>query len=572
MSVTVITATTGSPFLREALASVAGQTYEDLQHWVVVDGQQYAQKVQDILKDFRNVKLLILPENTGGPEAGNFVCHRIYAAAPFLVNTEFVALLDEDNMYEPDHIELLVTEIQRTKRKWAHSLRALVDQEGTVLDTDRCESLGGIRHSVLSANDFHVDTNCYLLETNLARSLAPCWNVPARPGPDCLEADRAVCRTLLASKLYPAVSRNFTVKYRVSGRADSVSIDFFRRGNAMIPFDPQKPDLYLLHFTAEATKTFLSASQHNPLSEWAMTLWQGLHQHFNVLDGFANAAIIPPSAVVLATLWHPRALPLDLLKRTDIRRLLFLLESPNIRHAEQFQASFLDAHADVVLSYWQVLLNRMGPHRSIFCPMNTHCLDLDDPQHQKLGLRSNLGKGKSIAMVLERRPQLAGCYEIDGVTLQCLDPLRERYARGLKGLVCYGKGWEGLPGIQVGHTLGKMADPRHAVDILQNYSFALIIENCDAEGYVSEKLYDALMAGCIPLYYGSPSKILDLPPEAYIDIRQYEDGEALQQYMDSLHPEDVYRLKVNILKIREKVLRSVGVHRFADIVLQALQF
>ena len=46
---------------------------------------------------------------------------------------------------------------------------------------------------------------------------------------------------------------------------------------------------------------------------------------------------------------------------------------------------------------------------------------------------------------------------------------------------------------------------------MQGYTFALIVENCDAQGYASEKLYDALIAGAIPLYYGHVPAQLRIP-------------------------------------------------------------
>ena len=564
-TVAVITGSVGCPFLRDAVASVRAQTYAHVRHYVVVDGPEHHSAVVDLLskEDTTNVTVLTLPHNTG---KSGYVCHRINAALPWLLDTPYVCFLDEDNTFEPHHIEGLVRAVRG--KKWAHSLRTIIAQDGTPIAPDACESLGGIRHSFLDPGDYHVDTNCYLLDTHLARQLAPCWDVKARPGGGRLEADRAVCRTLLGSRLLPGVSRTHSVRYRVASRPDSVCAEFFTQGNERTGFDAEKPDVYLMHFTAEATRTAVTPAARSaatPLDEWAPTLWQGLQKSYNLLDGFANAHIIPPGALVLVTVWHPDALKLDVLKRTDIFRVLCMVESPNIRHTAQFTRTFLDAHADLVLTYWTPLLRDMGPERAAWCPMNTHALDLDNPAHRALGLRDNRGRGRSVAIVLERRPGLAGEYAIDGTSLQCLDPLREVYVRGLRDVVCYGAGWEGVPGVTVGHTLGKLRDPKHAVDILQDYTFALIIENCDAHGYVSEKLYDALMAGCVPLYFGSPAAQHALPPEAFVDIRAFDNGHALQEYLDSLQDEDVQRMREVVRDTREGILRGVGVQAFADI-------
>lgn len=559
MSVTVITASVGSPLLCEAIASVKSQTYHRVTHWIVVDGEHYLGRVKQYTDETHTV--LVLPRNTGGRDHGNYVCHRINAAVPWFVDTTYVCFLDEDNAFEPTHIEDLVRAI--AGKRWAHSLRSIMAPDGTVIANDTCESLGGIRHSVLSEQDFHVDTNCYLLETDLARSLSPCWNVPARPPAGRLEADRAVCRTLINSKLQPGVSRKHTVRYRVSGRPDSVQASFFEKGNAVTQFDPQKPDIYLVHFTRDVTRTFLSAREHHPLSEWAMTLWTGLHAHYNVLDGYVNEPIIPSGATVLVTVWHPSALPLDLLKRSDIHRIVFMVESPNIRHADQFSVAWAQEHADVVLSYWKPYVDLLG-RKGVWCPMNTHALDLDNPAHRTIGLRPNFGIGRSVAIVLEHRPQLGGFYTINGIMLQCLDPLRLTYATGLRDITCFGKGWDAvMPATRIGHTRGKMEDDKHSVDILQGYVFALIIENCDAVGYVSEKVYDCLMAGCVPLYFG------DVPGGLGVDIRQFENGYQVQDYLDKLSDAEVHNLRDAVCTKREEVLRSVGIETYTAAFINA---
>ena len=72
-------------------------------------------------------------------------------------------------------------------------------------------------------------------------------------------------------------------------------------------------------------------------------------------------------------------------------------------------------------------------------------------------------------------------------------------------------------------------DEEKTVQIYQRYTFALIIENCDAEGYVSEKFYDAICAGCVPLYWGNPSSRVKLPQDMYIDIRGFP-GQQLSGY------------------------------------------
>lgn len=57
----------------------------------------------------------------------------------------------------------------------------------------------------------------------------------------------------------------------------------------------------------------------------------------------------------------------------------------------------------------------------------------------------------------------------------------------------------------------EIESPIDKIKVLQNYKFALVIEN--SETYMSEKLFDALTSGCIPIYVGPDVRDFDIPPD-----------------------------------------------------------
>lgn len=59
-------------------------------------------------------------------------------------------------------------------------------------------------------------------------------------------------------------------------------------------------------------------------------------------------------------------------------------------------------------------------------------------------------------------------------------------------------------------------------DVLCRYDFSLCFENTAMEGYVTEKIFDCLYAGAIPLYLGAPDINTSIPPEVFIDCREYD--------------------------------------------------
>jgi glycosyltransferase involved in cell wall biosynthesis len=133
--VTVITPTTGAPYLRQAIESVKNQTYDKIQHLVVFDGQP---KGRVIAKENPHIDIIDLPYPTG---TDRFNGHRIYGASVYLAKGDLVCFLDEDNYYDYTHIESLVDVIQRGN-DWAYSLRKIVDKDGNHVCLDDCESLG----------------------------------------------------------------------------------------------------------------------------------------------------------------------------------------------------------------------------------------------------------------------------------------------------------------------------------------------------------------------------------------------------------------------------------------------
>lgn len=59
-------------------------------------------------------------------------------------------------------------------------------------------------------------------------------------------------------------------------------------------------------------------------------------------------------------------------------------------------------------------------------------------------------------------------------------------------------------------------------DVLSQYDFSLCLENTVMEGYITEKIFDCLYAGTIPLYLGAPDISTSIPQETFIDCRNYK--------------------------------------------------
>lgn len=228
MSVTVITPTTGMDTLEQAIKSVSTQNAE---HIIVVDGVQFAENAVKIVtaNQHPNLRIVIVPENTGNPPRhfnptynGWFFGHRIYAAMANLVNTDYIMFLDEDNWYEPNHIESMVQLIENHNLEWAYSLRNVVDAQGKFICQDNCDSLGVFPNY---KNIPFVDMNCYCFGVGTLLKIVDIFQIPN------YHCDRAVFKKAVAIcsdyDKFGGTGR-YTVNYRVTKEGQA---DWFIKGN-----------------------------------------------------------------------------------------------------------------------------------------------------------------------------------------------------------------------------------------------------------------------------------------------------------------------------------------------------
>ena len=218
MKVAVVTPTIASDLLEQCVSSVDNQTYKDLTHYIFIDGCQYEPKAREILVGSSKTRMVELEENVGKGWYG----HRVYAACSFLVNADIICYLDEDNWYEPNHVEELVKAIE-TGAQWAYSLRKIYDKHGNYICDDNCESLG--KWPIYFNNDaYHIDTSSFAVRRDVAVNIGHAWY--GQWG-----ADRQFFSNL--KKFFPnfECTGNHSLCYRLDGNANSVTSEFFEEGN-----------------------------------------------------------------------------------------------------------------------------------------------------------------------------------------------------------------------------------------------------------------------------------------------------------------------------------------------------
>jgi alpha(1,3/1,4) fucosyltransferase len=74
---------------------------------------------------------------------------------------------------------------------------------------------------------------------------------------------------------------------------------------------------------------------------------------------------------------------------------------------------------------------------------------------------------------------------------------------------------------------------------LSGYTFAICFENQVMQGWVTEKIFDCLVAGTIPVYLGAPDIEDWVDPECYVDMRGFSGYEELRDYLLGLSPAEI---------------------------------
>jgi hypothetical protein len=212
----VLIPTIGGEHLRTAVQSVLAQSLPT-RCYVVCDGEAHRPAVQRQLEGL-DVSLCVLPLNVG---ARGFYGHRIYAAFAHLVDEPYVLLLDQDNWFDPDHVQACVSLMERKALAWCYALRKVCSPAGEFLCNDDCESLGKWK----SFTDDHlIDTSTYCLRREVFVHTSAAWH-------GGWGQDRVFAATLMQNVPAFDCSGRYTVNYRLGGNPGSVTEDFFRQGN-----------------------------------------------------------------------------------------------------------------------------------------------------------------------------------------------------------------------------------------------------------------------------------------------------------------------------------------------------
>lgn len=127
----------------------------------------------------------------------------------------------------------------------------------------------------------------------------------------------------------------------------------------------------------------------------------------------------------------------------------------------------------------------------------------------------------------------------------------------------YGHGWDKINYKDPDYSVIKKVW-RGAVDnkfeTLRNYKFTLCFENAVFPGYITEKIFDAIFAGSVPIYYGAPDIKAHIPEAAFIDFRDFKNYDELYEYISNMDEEKYSKY----LEAMSQFIQSEACHKFSQ--------
>jgi hypothetical protein len=125
-----------------------------------------------------------------------------------------------------------------------------------------------------------------------------------------------------------------------------------------------------------------------------------------------------------------------------------------------------------------------------------------------------------------------------------------------KNVDCYGKP----------HSLKIQDGEQYKMDIISDYKFSICFENSITEGYYTEKLLHAKIAGNIPIYYSDKKMSEDFNPKSCLNLYNYNNmNELFEHIKDIDNDERLYKEiyneplfnKLSIDNIKKEIVKII---------------
>jgi hypothetical protein len=96
------------------------------------------------------------------------------------------------------------------------------------------------------------------------------------------------------------------------------------------------------------------------------------------------------------------------------------------------------------------------------------------------------------------------------------------------------------------------------VELLRGYDICLAVENATYDYYCTEKIWQSLAGGCLPIYYGRGNRIYEtFPRNSFIDAAEFATVEQLYAYINSMSQQEYLERYNKCIEVNNFVAANV---------------
>lgn len=212
----------------------------------------------------------------------------------------------------------------------------------------------------------------------------------------------------------------------------------------------------------------------------------------------------------------PRDLLAEAMRHLPAEHLVLFLGEPPVTNGANWEPKRWEPFG-TVFSWADALVDGSKFFKFVYALPNSHP-DVPDPPFDDRRLLANISANKHSSHPAELYSARRS------VIRYCESAIPRQFA-------LFGPGWDAVSNTHPSYE----GTPRHKWEVYPYFRFGLCYENMvGAAGYVTEKIFDCMRAGAVPVYLGAPNIADYVNQEVFIDRRQFRSDAELVSHLSSV--------------------------------------
>ena len=106
--------------------------------------------------------------------------------------------------------------------------------------------------------------------------------------------------------------------------------------------------------------------------------------------------------------------------------------------------------------------------------------------------------------------------------------------------------------------------------VLRKTRFSYCYENSrDLSNYITEKIFDSLFHGCVPVYWGADNVLDYIPADCFVDRRKFRDTAEVHRYLTAITPQEYAAFQTHIARfLQSDAARQFSSQTFANCIVE----